>query len=150
MTDISFYQVMNATPASVDATLPALLEKALASGKKILVRCPSTERAFRLNESLWSYRADSFLPHGMTEDGHVENQPIFITDKVENPNGADILVVLSGAEAPDFSNYLRVLDMFEASDVQQDHARARFKEYKDKGYPLSYFANEGQGWQKKA
>ena len=141
---------MNATPASVDATVPLLLEKALASGKKIVVRCNTKERAERLNETLWSYKAGSFLPHGTEEDGNAEQQPIFITGAETNPNGAEILVLISGAEAPDFEKYDRVLDMFEASEVQQSAARKRYKKYKDDGFMLSYFAHEQGRWAKKA
>lgn len=151
MTDISFYQVMDSTPASVDETLPALLLKILSSGThKVIVRCPSKERAMRLNDSLWTFSDDAFLPHGTEEDGYKDLQPIFITDTQENPNGAEFLILLSGAEAPDFSHYLRVFDMFEASEIQQQKARLRFKDYKDKGYPLSYFAHSEGRWQKKA
>lgn len=150
MTEVSFYQVMNATPASVDATLPALLEKALKSGKTVVVKCPSVERMERLDEALWSYKPESFLPHGTKEDANSENQPIFLTTEDENPNGAEILVTVSGATSTDFSSFERVLDMFEASDIQKQNARMRWKDLKDKGYPLTYYAYENGKWGKKA
>ena len=150
MTDISFYQVMNATPASVDATLPALLNKALQSGKNVVVKCPSVERMERLDEALWTFKEDSFLPHGTQADKFAEKQPIYLTTEDENPNGAEILVVISGATSADFSSYERVMDMFEASDIQKQNARKRWKDLKSKGYPLAYFAHKDGKWSKEA
>jgi DNA polymerase-3 subunit chi len=151
MTDISFYQVLNGTPGAVDATVPMLLEKVIAAGHKVVIRCPSEDRMERLNQTLWTYKESSFLPHGSKNDGHQNAQPIFITDEVsEAPNDADILLLVSGAEAPDFSNYARVLDMFEASDIQKNNARKRWSSYKEKGYPLAYFSHEDGKWNKKA
>ncbi|MBI1363020.1 MAG: DNA polymerase III subunit chi [Proteobacteria bacterium] len=151
MTEISFYLVGDAnTPAGADAMLPALLEKILQSGHKAVVRCPDDKRLERLNEYLWSYAPESFLPHGAAADGHADKQPVYLTTQDENPGGADILVRLSGADAGDFSSYARVLDVFEGSEPQKDAARKRWKDLKDKGYPLIYWAREDGKWVKKA
>ncbi len=151
MTEISFYLVGDAnTPAGADAMLPMLLEKILQSGHKAVVRCPDAKRMERLDEYLWTYTAESFLPHGSKDGDNAAEQPIYLTTEDENPNGADILVQLSGAEASDFSSYARVLDVFEGSEPQKTAARKRWKDLKDKGYPLVYWAREGGRWVKKA
>jgi DNA polymerase-3 subunit chi len=151
MTEISFYLVGDATtPAGADATLPALLEKILQTGHRVVVRCPDAKRMERLNESLWAYAPESFLPHGTAADGYAEHQPVYLTDGDENPNGADILIRLSGASTDSFSSYARVLDVFEGSEPQKAAARTRWKDLKDKGYPLVYWAREDGKWVKKA
>lgn len=150
MTEISFYQVMDETPAAVDLAVALLLEKVLKSEHNAIVRAPNEDRLERLNSNLWSYKDDSFIPHGSKEDGHEEQQPIYLSTEQDNPNGADILVTISGAESGDFSTYERVLDVFDASDISIKQARARWKEYKSKGYPLAYFAYENGTWAKKA
>ena len=147
--NISFYQVMNATPAAVDATLPKLLEKSLSTGARVVVKCPKEERCTRLNETLWSYDALSFLPHGRKEDGNADIQPIYITSEDENLNGADILVLLSGADSESFDGFKRVMYMFEASDKQKQNARKKWKVLKDAGYELAYYANEDGKWTQK-
>lgn len=150
MTEVSFYQVMDSVPASVDATLPALLEKVLKAGKNVVIKCPNEERMERIDDALWSYKNASFMPHGTMEDDFKNQQPIYLTTKDENPNEADVLILVSGAASEDFSSYGRVLDMFEASDVQKTNARKRWSDLKNKGYPLTYFAYEEGRWQKKA
>src|SRR5690606_32593706 len=111
---------------------------------------PDEARRDRLNEYLWTYEPASFLPHGTVDDGHTALQPIYLTATDENPNDADVLVRISGAEGGDFSSYARVLDVFEGSDSQKDAARKRWKILKDKGYPLTYWQRENSRWEKKA
>ena len=48
----------------LDQALPELLEKTLARGWKALVRTPEPQRIEHLDGWLWSYRDESFLPHG--------------------------------------------------------------------------------------
>lgn len=149
MTDISFYQVMESVPASVDKTLPSILNKILKSGKNVVIKCPNIERMERIDDSLWSFQTSSFMPHGTMEDNFKEKQPIYLTTEDENPNHAEYLILISGAVSEDFASYERVFDMFEASEIQQQNARTRWKDLKSKGYPLSYFANENGSWIKK-
>jgi len=80
MTQIQFYH-LTATP--LERALPKLLEKAYASGFKILLVAGSDERVDQLNQSLWTYAQLSFLPHGSVKDGNVEKQPILLVSSLE-------------------------------------------------------------------
>lgn len=150
MTEISFYQVMDETPAAVDLAVALLLEKILKTEHNAVVRAPNNDRLERLNNNLWSYKEDSFISHGTSEDGFTDKQPIYLSTEEENPNNADILLTISGAESSDFSTYARVLDVFDASSNSIKNARERWKDYKSKGYPLAYYAYEDGKWLKKA
>src|SRR5690554_2126167 len=91
MTEVRLYR---AVKNALDEVLPAILSKAMAGGKKIVVLLPDSEAVTRMNEWLWTYQPDSFLPHGAAKDGYAHAQPIWLTDQEENPNGAEILVTL--------------------------------------------------------
>ena len=81
-----------------------------------------------------------------------EEQPIYLTALDENPNSADILVQVEGAEAGDLATYRRVLDLFDGADVDAlAAARSRWRAYKDAGHALTYWQQKPQGgWDKKA
>ncbi len=93
MTEVGFYHL---TRSTLDEALPRLLEKAYAAGNRVLVRVGDPERLELLNRALWTYGKESFLPHGTRSDGFAEEQPIYLTTQVENPNGATILVLVDG------------------------------------------------------
>ncbi len=135
----------------VDQALPVLLECAYGEGKRAVVRAPSEEMVAALNDRLWTYDDVSFLPHGAAGDGDPMTQPIFLTDKVENPNAATMLVLLAGAEtSPEDAAFDLIVRLFDGRD--QDaiaEARREWKRLKDEGFTLSYWreGDEG-GWER--
>lgn len=148
--DISFYQVGGKTPAAVDGVLPVLLEKVLSKGHKIAICCASEERMERLDDVLWDYAPESFLPHGTVDEPNAENQPILLSTNTDSLNEADVLVLVGGVMPEDVTPYKRILDMFDSSDAQTQAARKRWKEWKSQDASLSYFAYENDKWVKKA
>jgi DNA polymerase III subunit chi len=135
----------------VDQALPELLERALKEGRRVLVRAASDEMVAALNERLWTYDDASFLPHGAAGDGDPMTQPIFLTDKAENPNAATMLVRLSGAEAsPADAAFELVILMFDGRDeAALAHARGEWRRLKEEGATLSYWRESDEGgWER--
>jgi DNA polymerase-3 subunit chi len=141
---------MQSTPAAMEGALPGLLEKVLSAGHTIVLRCENNKRLQQLNDALWTYSPTSFMPHNIMEKGMECETPISLTSENENPNNANILITVSGANAEDKEKYDRVLDIFEGSEIQRTAARKRWQTYKEEGAELAYFANEGGKWVKKA
>ena len=110
MAEVGFYHL---TRSSLEEALPRLLEKAYTAGQRVLVRVGSEERLDALNRVLWTYDTGSFLPHGARGDGFSEDQPIYLTTGGENPNGARLLILADGAQAPDLDSFERCLDLFD-------------------------------------
>jgi len=151
MTEIRFYHAQH---SSLDQVLPGILGKALSTGRRVVVRLPDKAVVEQMNERLWLYDPDSFLPHGSAKDGYAALQPVWLTDKDENPNSADVLVTVRGA-ANDLSHNLTdftlCCDMIDGRlDEDVTAARARWKAYKDAGYEVTYWQQTDKGWEKKA
>jgi DNA polymerase-3 subunit chi len=121
VTEFSFYHLLT-TP--LEAALPKLLER------------------------MWSYNPDSFLPHGSARDGNAALQPIWLTHRDENPNGATVLVLTDGANVAEPDRFERCLDIFAGADqLALAAARLRYKAAKDAGHQMRYFRQTEQGWQ---
>jgi DNA polymerase III subunit chi len=124
------------------------LETALAEGRRAVVQAASVEARDALNERLWTYREDSFLPHGGPGDGPPETQPIFVTETDATPNGAALRVLLNPADAPRFLSAAaeRIVVIFEARDEEaMAAARAAWKALKDAGAAPSYWREGDEG-----
>lgn len=149
MTEVSFYHLMR---QPVSEALPRLLEKALDAGMRAVVLSASAERVEALDAALWVHDPDSFLPHGTRKTGHAADQPVYLTDSEENPNGASLLVVVDGMEPSFLGSFTRCLDMFDgASEDAVQAARERWKKYKAAGHTLTYWQQKPDGgWEKKA
>ena len=137
---------------ALDQALPALLEKALAKGWRALVRSSAAERIEHLDGWLWSWRDDSFTPHGMDGESDAALQPILLTTAMANANGANALFVVDGADPGDLTGYERCVVLFDGRDeaAVQD-ARVRWKGFSAQGLPVSYWRqDERGGWRKQA
>lgn len=135
----------------LDQALPELLEKTLHKGWKAIVRSSAAERIEHLDGWLWSYRDESFLPHAPADEPNAARQPILLTTGTDNPNAADALFLVDGAEAGDLTGYRRCVVVFDgADDGQLTNARAQFRDSKSRGHPVSYWKQQGRGWEKQA
>lgn len=149
MAQIGFYHLLT---LPLEQALPRLLEKALAAGLRVVVMAGSAERVSYLDERLWTYADESWLPHGTERDGDAPLQPVWLTCRDENPNGATVLVVCDGAESARMGAYARCLDLFDGKDADAvQAARERWKRWKAEGHELVYYQQTGTGgWEEKA
>jgi len=146
---IHFYHL---TSSPLERALPKLLEKSYSGGFRTVVLAEET-RIEKLNELLWTYDPDGFLPHGSPKDGNAELQSIFLTSAAPQKVGAkEILFITNGILAENSAPYDRVIDMFDGGDAESlSAARARWKQYKDSGCELHYYQQtEAGSWDKKA
>ena len=105
-----------------------------------------------LDTALWTYREDSFLPHGRDSEAGAAEEPVLLTTETANPNGSQVLFVVDRAATDALSGYERIVYMFDGRDDEAlSEARGFWKEAKEAGHPLTYWQQDGGGrWQKKA
>lgn len=115
-----------------------------------MVVAGSPERVETLNGALWTYDDRSFLPHGSARDGFAEDQPIWLTTEVENPNRATMLVLTDGAAAADIAAWPSAVEIFDGNDENAvAAARARWSAYKAAGHTLTFWRQNDRGrWEK--
>jgi DNA polymerase-3 subunit chi len=149
MTEILFYHL---TESKLEDALPALLEKSVERGWKVAVQTGEEARRDLLDEHLWTFRAESFLPHGTDAAPMAQAQPVLLTTTSDNLNGATVRFLVDGAEPPPLDAYDRVVFMFDGFDQQQlEGARAHWKRLKGEGHSLTYWQQSQDGrWVKKA
>lgn len=148
MTEVLFYQ-LDGRP--LEKALPQLLEKSLERGWRAVVQATSPERVAALDAALWTYRDESFLPHGTGADGNAELQPVYLTDGDDNPNGAEVRFLVDGAEARGVEGYRRVVCLFDGGDEEaRAAARAAWRQMQAEGHDVTYWQQDEAGrWQKK-
>ena len=147
-TEVYFYHLERRT---LDDVLPTLLELSLKRGWRAAVQAASEERVAALDTLLWTYREESFLPHGTAHEGRASSQPIYLTADDDNPNAAQIRFLVDGVTLADTSPYLRVAYVFDGRDQEAvEQARAAWQEAKSRGDAVSYWQQDTNGrWQQK-
>ncbi len=150
MTEIRFYHL---TKRPLEDALPVMLDRTVnRDRRRAVVMAGSPERVEALCVHLWTHDDRGFLPHGSKADGFEAEQPVWLTDSDENPNGAQVLFLTDGATAADVGAYDLVCEIFDGNDeTAVAAARERWRVYKDSGHGLTYYQQTSRGgWEEKA
>ncbi len=145
MAELWFYHLEK---SELERALPPLLEKSLQRGWRALVRAGSEARLEALDQAIWTFRDDSFVPHA--REGDPMRQPVWLTTEAGNPNQAQALFIIDNAEPGDISGFERACLLFDGNDQSAlEMARSRWKQAKDAGIVASYWKESAAGrWEK--
>lgn len=125
MTQIIFYST---APLQVEKTLFTLLEKSLEKGNKSLLLFKDKEKCLSINEQLWTYKQNSFLPHISEDDQIYDNIdiPVYLSTKNENPFKAELLFSIDGFLPDNIDHFERVIIII---DVNDEILNEKYKNY---------------------
>jgi DNA polymerase-3 subunit chi len=112
---VDFYHL---TASPLEQVLPRIAEKVFAGGERLLIVADPALLA-RLDEQLWSYSKDSFLPHGRERR---ESQPVLLSPEPEAANGATNIALADGRWREEALGFARTFYFFdnEARDGARD------------------------------
>lgn len=150
MTEILFYQLNGQT---LEQILPPLIARSLERGWRVVVQASSEERVEALDAHLWTWRDDSFLPHGTWREAEAAEQPVLLTVSADNRNGAVVRFLVDGAAVPaDAASYERLVLLFDGDDPEAlETARERWTSAKKDGFEVTYWRTDEDGrWQRQA
>ena len=148
MTEVLFYHLER---HPLERVLPILVEKSLDRGWRVVIEAGSVERAGRLDEMLWTYRDDSFLPHALAGSDSEADQPVLLTADAGNANGANVRFFVDRAVPSSTGDYQRIVFLFDGHDPDAiAEARVAWKALRDDN-ALTYWQQDANGrWDKKA
>ena len=136
MTRINFYISPN---QAADASLQLacrIAEKAYDKQNKVYIHANSAEQAKRLDDLLWVFRQGSFIPHCQSQDENQQAAPVVIGHDGLPEMQPDVLINLADEVPNFFTRFERVAEIVSGDEPNREIARARFKFYRERGYPL--------------
>ena len=115
-----------------------LAKKAHARGMPMLVLARDAAQAERLDDLLWSFEPDAFIPHQIAgEDVEEEEADVLIAPpEVDAPLRALVLNLRDEVVQGDFE---RVLEVVPADASAREPLRERWKAYKARGFDLNKY-----------
>ena len=136
MTQVDFY-VLNPNASGNRYLLACRIAvKAWAKGRRVLIHTRSTEDAKHMDRLLWTFRDQSFVPHGLIENTNPELNPVLISSTGDAGAEHDVLVNLADEVPNFFSRFERVAECVDSDESVRLGGRERFRFYRDRGYPL--------------
>ena len=140
------------TRRPAEDTLPALIDRALAAGSRVVLRGTDRARLERIDERLWLEPEDGFLPHGIEGGPHDADQPVLLATGPGRPNGADCLILIDGAgpEAGELAALNRICVLFDGNDAAAvTAARALWRDLATRGLSPEYWSEDSGRWQRR-
>ena len=147
-TDVLFYHLER---QPLETVLPMLIERVIERGWRAVIEVGDHGRMLALNALLWTYKPESFLPHGTAADGPPAEQPVFLTTGPDNPNNATVRFLVEGATPAGFSGYDRIVLLFDGRNPDATAAaRMQWKAAKATDCKLTYWQQNQDGrWEQK-
>jgi len=112
-----------------------LVKKAYAAEQPTLVLARSQEQADALDDLLWAFDDDSFIPHQLAGDEDDAITAVVIAAPGVETADRPLVVNLREECAP--GAYERVLEVVAADSAERDGSRVRWSEYKRRGFDVA-------------
>jgi len=123
-----------------------IIEKAYRRNLSVYVHTDTKDDATHLDQLLWSFRPNSFVPHRLdigedtttsSEESIQQHAPdILISDQNDPKAHSDVLINLSNDKPSFYGRFLRLAEIVSADENAKKRSRDRYKFYRERGYPL--------------
>jgi len=141
MTRVDFYILNDTSPQARDLFACRVVEKAYRLGHGVYLHTTNAQQAKRLDQLLWTFKQNSFVPHAIEGDSPAPNPPVLIGHATHpgdtQPAQQRQVLVNLAAEVPlFFSSFERVAEIIDQSKENKVSGRTRYRFYRDRGYRL--------------
>lgn len=114
-----------------------LAKKAFATQQPVLVLTRDFAQAEALDELLWAFDEDAFIPHQLAGDDDDTHTAVLIAPPGIDTADRPLLINLRETCPP--GRYERVLEVVAADPAERDGSRVRWREYQRLGVEVNKF-----------
>ncbi|MCB1663720.1 MAG: DNA polymerase III subunit chi [Pseudomonadales bacterium] len=136
MTRIDFYILASSEAQERVQFACRLIEKAYKLGRQLYVHTDDEQTTASIDDALWQYRADSFIPHQRIDQQPATPAPIEIGHQHDPKQHQDILINLAHETPAFFSRFERVAELVLQQPESLAASRKSYAFYRDRGYPM--------------
>lgn len=141
MTRVDFYVLSDADADNRTMLVCKLAEKAFRHDKAVFIHSDDNALLQLLDNQLWQFRADSFVPHRLLGADEIVNKvdsdPVQLSSG-EPANDRHVLINLASTVPTFFSRFERTLEVVNQAENVRDAGRERYRFYQQRGYPLHH------------
>lgn len=144
---VDFYHL---TRSPLDRVLPAITQKVLDDGGRLLIVAEEPGARTKIDSVLWGHKAESFLPHAQAGAEDDSLQPVLISGAAEAANGARNIALADGVWRDEALQFDRAFHFFDEDRIAE--ARMAWKGLADReGVERNYWKQNDEGrWEKMA
>lgn len=134
--EITFYVLPDTDPGKRLHTACRIIDKAFQQKHSIYVHARNQAEAEQLDELLWTFRAESFIPHHLVGDGPTPPPPVRIGWQQIPAEARDVLINLHADAPAKPAQFRRIVEIVGGDEPMREAARTHWRQYKQQGYPV--------------
>ncbi len=131
MTKVDFYLIKENSFTAGFNFICRLLEKAYQQKHAVYVQTSNEETAKTIDDLLWTFREDAFIPHNLAGQSEIKQSPILIGHAQAPEKPHDILVNLTSDILPFYADFNRVIEIVPNEPQAKEICRTKFRKYKE-------------------
>ena len=133
MTQINFYLLPTDSPQRRLQWVCRLVNKAYKQGRHIYIHTESSAQAAQLDDLLWTFSQDSFIPHALSHQAGEFPPPVLLGYADEPSGKSDVLITLATNVPPFWSQFERVAELVDQQAEVKKYGRERYRFYTEQG-----------------
>jgi DNA polymerase-3 subunit chi len=115
----------------------SLVEKAYLAKQQVYIQTNSPEETEQLDNLLWTFKDDSFIPHSPYSAADTSPPTIQIGHAATPTQQRNLLINLSHQVPDFFQQFQHVIEIVFSDPAMQQLARERYKQYRDQGHEMN-------------
>jgi DNA polymerase-3 subunit chi len=133
---VDFYILHGCVGPARNRFVCRLLEKIWQQKQAAYLYTQSETEARQLDNLLWTFRLESFIPHALWWPGQAATAPILLGHDPQHCPTVPLLLNLSANVPVFFKQFERILELVEDNEAARGRARHRYRLYRDAGHHL--------------
>ncbi|MDP2746149.1 DNA polymerase III subunit chi [Pseudomonas sp.] len=129
---IEFYVLSTAMPGDRLRAACQLAMKAWRAGMPVFLRGSDAQQCSEVDELLWRFKAESFVPHSLHEED--AQAPVVIGLDEEPSSAKGVLINLGSTLSPQVERFSRVIEIVNQEPDLLTACRENFRSYRQRGY----------------
>ena len=115
-----------------------LAEQQYRQQKTVYIHCKDKQQAYAIDELLWQFEPNAFVPHNLKGEGPVTGAPVEIGFDTLGPNKSRQVLINLADQVPQFAvNFVQIIDFVANDDSHKAIARDRYRQYRTLGIALT-------------
>lgn len=141
MPRVTFYALADGTDNPQQDLMEAAATLALdtyQARKWMLIHCQTQEQAVALDEFIWQFPADRFIPHNLIGEGPQQGTPVEIAWQGQTLKSCHTALNLTESMLDEYKQYQHIIDFVPVDEQAKQAARDRYKQYKQAGCAMHF------------
>lgn len=137
MAEASFYILPSSSLSDRFIFACKLIEKAYRCGQFCYVYTDSPQHSEQLDNLLWTFRENSFIPHQIYDEQPDFEDTVLIGTQTAPEKWQKLIFNLSSKYPDDLTKTERILEILDNNEDLKQAGRQRFRQYKQDGFDIS-------------